>query len=85
MGNVNQEPSREVWRITRTIKLYQFSSVMFVHRKSILYIVIGIKLPSLPVSILYSHVSFLCLLFILSFEPITDFTLYYLKIFDLNM
>ena len=43
-----------------------FISVIFVHRKNILYILMGIKLPSLPVSILYSHVSILWSLFVFS-------------------
>ena len=41
-----------------------FSSFMFVCRKSVLYILIGIKLPSLPVPNLYLHVStYYCFLF----------------------
>ena len=40
-----------------------FNSFMFICRRSILYILIGIKLPSLPVSILNLHVSVFCLLF----------------------
>ena len=46
---------------------------------------IGIKLPSLPVSILYLHVSILCLIFVFNFAIITDAMLWILKMFDLTM
>ena len=41
-----------------------FSQVMFVHGKSVLYIVMDFKLPPLPVSISYSHVSVFYFLFL---------------------
>ena len=58
---------------------------MFVCRKSILYIMMGIKLLSLPMPILYSHVSNFSLLFVFNFVIITSLTQNKLKTFNLTM
>ena len=60
------------------------SSFIFVCRESILYILMDIKLPLLPLTILYLHVSYFSLLFVLGFVIITDLMLWILKAFDLN-
>ena len=62
-----------------------FSLVKFVCRKSILYILMGIRLPSLPVSILYSCFSDFLITFIFNFVKITKLMLWKLKIFYLTM
>ena len=62
-----------------------FSSVMHVCRKSILYILMGIKLWSLPVSILHLHVSVLWIHVLFSFMIIIDLTLRKSKHFYIPM
>ena len=52
-----------------------FSLIKYVYGKTILYILIGIRLPSLPVSILYFHVFVLYVPFVFCFEIIGNFTL----------
>ena len=59
-----------LWYTFSTIFIMDwFSSFMSVHGKGILYILGAIKLPSLSVSILYSHISIFKIIFI-----ITDMT-----------
>ena len=63
----------ELLYVCNTIYLMNlFGSVMFVCRKSILYIVMCLRLLSLLVSILFLHVSAFCLLFVFNFVIITD-------------
>ena len=69
--------SLELLYVCNTIDLFVnlFSSVLFVCRKSILYILTCFKLPSVPVFILYQHVSVLWLLLLFSFAVISDLML----------
>ena len=53
-----------------------FSSLTLASGQSVLYIFLGIKLPSIPVSILYSHISVLCMHFVFNCAVITDLTLW---------
>ena len=53
--------------------------------KSNLHLLIGMKLPSLPVSILCSHISVLWVLFVFHFTIITDLMLWILKAFALTV
>ena len=55
---------------------------MFACGKGILYLMMGINLPSLPTSILYLHVFVLWLLFGFNDVIVTDLMLWKLKIFD---
>ena len=64
--------------------MYLYYSFTVLCGKSLLYILVGTKLQSLPDSILYLHVSVLCLLFFLNFAVITDLMLWILKNFDLT-
>ena len=58
---------------------------ILVSRKSTLNILMGIRLPSMPIFILYIHVVIAWLLWFLSFAIITELTLLMLKTFDLTM
>ena len=58
---------------------------MSVGGKSIFYILIGIKLLSLSMSILYLHLSVFWLLLVFTFAIITDLILWKCKIFDPTM
>ena len=62
-----------------------FQSTILVSVKSPFNILMGIKVPSHPVSILYLHVVFVWLPFIHSFATITNITLWKLQIFDYTM
>ena len=53
-------------------------------KRTFIYILLSIKLPSLPVSLLYLYVSILWLLFVFSFVIFSDLTLWKLKIFDIT-
>ena len=62
-----------------------FSLIMFACGKRVLYILLGIKLPLLAVSILYSHIYVLYLPFVFSNLINSDLTQWKLKIFDFTM
>ena len=62
-----------------------FSSFMFVQGKSIMYIMIAFKFPSLPVSIFNQMYVILDCILLLGFAIITDLILWKLKTFDLTM
>ena len=66
----------ELLSMCRTISLMDLlSSPMFVYEKGILYILVGIMLPLLLVSIFYLHVSTIWLFFVFNFAIISNLML----------
>ena len=62
-----------------------FNSVIFVFGYGAFNILMGIKLPSLPVSVLYSHYSVLGIVLIFNLAVVIDWILWKLKNVELTM